>query len=219
MTHPDPQPPAERLAALLVRLTQLVAEMSGGDRLSYFVIGLISIRLIDIRQCFRRVAARVAAGTYFPRTRTAIRKESVAPEKTPAEPEQKPAAPAISPAQKLPRHKGWLLKMVPNAVWSRGFIEKLFNDPEMLALMAAAPKTLGRPVRSLCRALALPVPAPVALPKKPREPRPRWKWVKVPYERPPSPPDLPEWIRTMPQSAKWPGGRIRVLVHPPPKKP
>ena len=207
MTQPDPQPPADRLAAILSRLCLMVDAMNGGSRLPYALITLIIARLIGIRDCVRRVAARVAAGTYSPR-------------KSPATPPKRQAGKRPRAERLLPRHHAWLLKMVPDAVGPRAWLKTLLRDPEFLALMQAAPQTLGRPLRSLCRALGIrSVPAPVALPEKPRKPRARWKWVKVPYERPPSPPDLPEWIRTMPQSANWPGGRIRVLVHPPPKKP
>ena len=208
MPHPQsvPQSPAERFAAILSRLSLMVDAMTGGGRLRFALAALIVARLIGIRQCVERVAARLAAGTFVPKN-------------PPTTPPKRKAGQKPRPEKQLPRQYGWLLKIMPDAANPRAWLETLFADPEMVALMQAAPTTLGRPVRQLCRMLGIrPVPSPVALPEKPRKPRARWKWVKVPYERRPDPPDWPPILRGMRSSANWPGGRIRVRIDPPPEK-
>ena len=195
MPNPDSSTPAERFAGALRQLIFVVATMGGGDRLSSLLITLIVDRLRSIKLSFARIAARVAAGTYAPRTRSA------APPKRPAAP-KKPG-----PETRLPRHVGWLLKTVPLTVQARGQLEFLFQDPEMQALLAAAPKSLGRPLRSLCRLLAIRPPPLVALPAKyslPRKPRPV-REPPVPMY-PPLPPNMPAWWRDAPRLTRWPKG-------------
>jgi len=64
---PPPQPaPAEKFAALLTGLGHAVAAMSGGDRLSYFLISLIIERIGPIKQASARLVAGLAAGTFAP---------------------------------------------------------------------------------------------------------------------------------------------------------
>ena len=67
---PEPTTPAEKFASLLTGLGQAVAAMSGGDRLSYFLIGLIIERIRPIKQAFARLVAGLvaglAAGTFAP---------------------------------------------------------------------------------------------------------------------------------------------------------
>ena len=202
MTQPDLQPPAVRLAAILSRLCLMVDALHSGGRLRFALMQLIVARLIAIRQCFQRVAARVAAGTYVPRQPSAT-------------PPKRQAGKKPRPEKLLPRHHAWLLKLMPEAAGPRVWLETLFADPEMVALMQAAPTTLGRPVRQLCRMLGIrPVPPPVALPEKPRKPRARWVWIKVPHERRPDPEDAPPILRNTRPSANWPGGRIRVRIDP-----
>jgi hypothetical protein len=59
--------PAERFATTLRWLSQSVAAMSGGDRLSYLLIGMIIDRIRGIKQRVARFAARIGAGRYAPR--------------------------------------------------------------------------------------------------------------------------------------------------------
>jgi hypothetical protein len=150
---PPPPAPAERFATLLRWLGQAVAARSGGDRLSYALIGLIIDRLRGINQCVARLAARLRDGKYFSRR--------FAPRRPPADP--RPRQP-----NKLPQSFGWLLKLVPEAVGSRSQLEHLLRDPEMAALLAAAPASLGRPIRSLCRMLRVSPPEILAPPPRAR---------------------------------------------------
>ena len=198
---PDAPPitPAEKFAAMLRWLGQCVAAMSGGDRLSYFLIGQIITRIRVINQSFARLAARIRAGRYVRRIVTAPRRGAAKPR----------------PANPLPSHFGWLLPLVPEAMGSRSHLEYLFRDPEMVALMAAAPASMRRSIRSLCHMLGVSPPDILALPRKPRQPRkPRAPASKPPEARRP-PPEAPEWLRTMPPSGtRWTFSRTR----PPPKR-
>jgi len=69
-----PPTPAEKFAALLTGLSRAVAAMSGGDRLSYFLIGLIIERIRPIKQAFGRLVAVIQAGTFVPRRYTPRRR-------------------------------------------------------------------------------------------------------------------------------------------------
>jgi hypothetical protein len=72
----------------------------------------------------------------------------------------------------LPKKFGWLLKLERDAVVHRTHLERLLRDAEIAALMAAAPASMGRELRSLCHVLGVTPP----------------------------PADAPEWVRTMPRT-------------------
>ena len=134
MTVPT-RTPAERFANILRCLTQAVVVRSHFG-LSSLLIGLIVDRIREIKQRFARLAALIREGKYVPRR--------FAPRRKPAETRPRPG-----PPNKLPRKFGWLLKLVPEAVGYRSQLEHLFRDPAFSALLAAAPTSLGRPLRSL----------------------------------------------------------------------
>jgi hypothetical protein len=168
---PTPPPTqAERFATLLAWLSQAVAAMSGGDRLSYALIGHIIGRIRFIKQRVARLAARIRDGRYAFRTVTVPRRGTKGPRRP----------------DPLPRKFGWLLKLVPEAVQYRGQLENLLRDPDMAALMAAAPASLARPVRSLCHMLGLPPPDILPPPADPRPPRTK------PPPAAPEPPPRPQ---------------------------
>jgi hypothetical protein len=141
------------------------------------LIALIIDRIRGINQRVASLAARIGAGDHLPRR--------FAPRRPPAAP--RPRAPA-----KLPQKFGWLLPLVPDAVGYRSQLENLLRDPEMAALLAAAPASLSRPLRSLCWMLRLTPPDILARPPsarpKSRPPKP---------ERPPTEkrPKKPEKVR------------------------
>jgi len=187
-----PRTPAECFATLIACLTQEVVAMGGGNRLSFLLIGLITERLRRIKQCFARIATRIREGNYAPRRFA---------------PHRKPETPRPRPPSRLPQKFGWLLPLVPHSVGHRSQLEYLLRDPEMLALLAAAPATLRRPLRSLCWMLRVDPPEILALPKKPRpppKPRPAKQPAQAAPERRPDPPDLPAWMRGMPSSIRIP---------------
>jgi hypothetical protein len=167
MPAQSPHTPAERFGGILYWLTQAVAARTGWS-LTLPLIGHIVGRLNRIKQCFADLAARIAAGKYSPRRR-------VAPPR--GRPGHRP------PQNKLPQKFGWLLALVPETVVYRSHLESLLLDPEMAALLAAAPTAMRRPLRSLCRMLRLPPPPILALPPRPKPPR-------APRAKPEKPPPL-----------------------------
>ncbi len=84
----------------------------------------------------------------------------------------------------LPRGPGWLRPLLADTSAYASQLEALPRDPEMAALLAAAPTSLARPPRSLRRMLGATPPAILAPP--PRTPRPPPRRTARPG--PPSPP-------------------------------
>ena len=148
-------PPAERFAAIL-HCIGLAAMKRTGWSLTLQLIGLICTRLREIRWRFAKIAAQVQAGTYRPRRSTG--------------PRSKPAARKPRQPGQTRQKAGWLWQAMPEIVVFRNQIENLLREPEMVALMAAAPTALRRPVRSLCHMLKLPPPTILALPKPAKPP-------------------------------------------------
>jgi len=192
---PAPPPtPAENFAALLTGLSRAVAAMSGGDRLSYFLIGLIIERIRPIKQAFARLVAGLAAGTFSPRR----------------------YAPRRKPTQRRPRGEsplglkfGWLRPLVPDINGFRAQLENLLRDPEMAALIATAPATLSRPIRSACWMLGL-RPPPLLKPPARRAAKPAAPPPPPPAPKPPPappPPPLPAWLQD--RRKPWSLTRIR----------
>ena len=190
-----PRTPAECFATLIAWLSRSVGAMSGGDRLSHLLIGQIIDRLRGIKRRVVRIAARVGDGRY--------RFRSVAPHPRAATPRR---------ADPLPKTFGWLLPLVPDAVVFRAQLDSLLRDPGMAELMQAAPASLARPLRSLCRMLGLSPPPILALPAKPRPPRAA---PAAPPAPPPPPasrgPAPPAW---MPRRTRWTMTRIRGSPRP-----
>jgi len=205
---PTPTPtPAERFADILWCLAQAVVTRSAFG-LSQPLIVLIITRIRDAKQAFARLAARIQAGTYAPRRRSST------PPRPPAVRKPRP------PPNPLARKFGWLLPLVPPAVVFGGQLDSLLRDPEMAALLAAAPVSLRRPLRSLCWMLRveppkiLARPARPATPRKPRPPRPRRE--PLPHYRPPTPPEAPAWMQNWPPSrTQW---FSRTRSRSPPRK-
>jgi hypothetical protein len=189
--------PAERFATTLRWLVQAVAAMSGGDRLSYALIGLIVDRIRGIKQHVARIAERIRAGTYTPR--------QSAPRRQPTE--RRPRPPS-----KLPTTFGWLLPLVPDAIGFRSQLEFLLQDREMAELLAAAPGSLRRPLRSLCWMLRLAPPDILARPAKPRSPaKPAAPAAPMPAPAPrPHAPTRPR----APGSSQWSPARLRGPPRP-----
>ena len=200
-----PRSPAECFDTLVAWLSRAVVARMGGGLLSQLVIGHIIDRLRGIKQGFARLAARIAAGTYRPRRAT---------------PRGPLATPRPRPPDRLPRTFGWLIPLVPDATGYRSQLEFLLRDPGFAALLAAAPASLGRPIRSLCWMLRVTPPEILAPPKrprkppKPREPRQPRPAPLPPPRPPPTPPEAPAWMHGMPRSARWPTGRRRRQPHP-----
>ena len=162
MPTPQPCPAAERFAVLLQCVSQAVAKRTGWA-LTHLLIALIVSRLRTIKWRFARLAARIAAGTSKPR----------APRENAAE------QPRPAPRDPLPRKFGWLRPLIPETVMFAGMLDGLLQDPEMVALMAAAPLAMRRPIRSICRMLGV-RPPPMLAPPPRRRPAPRARPEKPP---------------------------------------
>jgi hypothetical protein len=157
-----PRSPAEHLATIIRWLSLAIDGHSTWGRLARPLALLILDRLRSINQRIARLAARVAGGTYRPRR----------PAATPRPPTtRRPRQP-----NKLPQGFAWLVKLVPEAAAYGSQLQFLFADPEMAALMEAAPAALRRPLRSLCRMLGVAPPpilaAPPSLRPSTRPPKP-----------------------------------------------
>jgi hypothetical protein len=167
MPAPQIRPQAERFAALLMCVTQAVASRTGWA-LSAPLIALIATRLRTIKWRFLRLAARIGAGTYIPRAPSAQPRAKAADRPRPA-----------PPRDKLPRKFGWLRPLIPEAVMFAGMLDALLREPDMVALMEAAPAAMCRPIRSICRMLGVP-PPPILAPPPRRKPAPRARREKPP---------------------------------------
>ena len=202
MFSPITPSPVDRFVALIACMTRVVIARSAGERLSGLLVGLLIERLKGIRQRFNEIAASVQAGTYVPR-RSAPR---------PPGPKQYTVRRPRQPSPLPPLTRGWLLKLVPEAAANGSQLQFLFRDPAMAALLAAAPASLGRPLRSLCWMLGAtppPVIAPPPRPARPPKPRtPRPKREPLPPAYPITSPDAPAWMRLgspkIQHSTRWP---------------
>ena len=202
MSNP-PRTPVECFATLILWLGRAVDGPSMWGNFSRPLALLIVNRIREINQAFARLAARIKAGTYVPRR----------PADTPRRhAERKPRGP-----NKLPQGFAWLVKLLPETAVYGSQLQFLFADPAMAALMAAAPNSLGRPVRSLCHMLGIAPPAILAPPARPRPPRAiPTAAPEAPAPRPAPPPQLqlPAWMRPPPARKRNKLARIYGLPHP-----
>jgi hypothetical protein len=169
--------PAERFAAILLWLSRAVAARIAAGLPGPLIV-LIVGRLRHINQRIARLAARIRDGRYAPRRRSTPRRSPTI---------RRPRRP-----NPLPHEFGWLLELVPEAAGYRAQLEHLLRDPEMTALLAAAPAAMARPLRSLCWMLR--VPPPPILPPIPAAPQPappQTAPATPPESRPRPPPSPP----------------------------
>jgi hypothetical protein len=144
---------------------------------------LIDRRLSRMARIFAATAARFQAGTLRPPRPRAPR------------PEPAPQAPPRPPYERLPGGFGWLNTQVPGyAPYVGDMALRLLAEPEMQALLAAAPQ-LGRILRPLCRMSGVRpapglIPPPPARPRRPRAARPA-KPVRATAAPDSAPPPLP----------------------------
>ena len=166
--------PSERFAQLLFWLGKTLVTRNLAGALAGPIFFLIMGRLKTIRYIFARLAARIEAGTFAPR------RSSPRPRAT--EKKTRKRTP-------LPQGFAWLVKMVPETAASASQLQFLLAEPDMAALIAAAPAQMRRPLRSLCQMLGVILP-PILAPLP--DPRPK----KPPVERKPRPKrEKPEKVR------------------------
>ncbi len=184
MSNP-PRTPAECFATIILWLGRAVDGPSMWGHFSRPLALLILDRIRTINQAFARLAARIGAGTYIARR--------------PADTPRQRAGPHPRKKNPLPQTFAWLVKLLPETAAYGSQLNHLFADPEMAALMAAAPAAMRRPLRSLCRMLGVDPPKVLALPPPPPRPKP---------ERKPKP---PRHDRDPGFSPKRPMGRVRYV--------
>ena len=192
----------ERFGGFIARLKQAVADGSGRNKA---LMGPITIVLWNyLSRVLRRLTAihaQVAAGTLpAPRPRAA-RRERQAPEARPAKP-------------RIPGGHVFIPYFVAHLHHA---MRELMADPEMLALLAAAPQA-GRILRPLWRRMtADPLPEILRLPKRPRRSRrPSEPAEPAPAAPRKPPPDRPPRKRR--RRAALAGERSIWVWHPPPLK-
>ena len=199
MNATPPRSPIDMLFATLLRVVLGIAARVAAGPLPPEVAGLIRNRIEDTKQRIARIVAKIQAGTYVLRRRTG---------KPRAGASRPPPPPSL-----LPPTFGWLAPLIPDAGACRGELDWLLRLPEMVALIEAAPVSLGRPLRSVCWMFGLRPPPSLARPKSPRptpppseEPAPaaRPKAPRPPPlpARPPTRPDAPAWMQNWPPPAR-----------------
>ena len=172
-----PPTPAERLRLLLNWLVRAVDSRAHTGQLARPLVALIVHRLILMRQAIARAIARMAAGKISPR-------KSGGP---------RPGRKAGTP-NRFPTSPAWLIKLVPETAAGASQLRHLFTDPEISALLAAAPASLARPLRSLCRMLDVEPPLPPP-PRPARPPKPaRARTAQNPAPKPPSRSGRPRYV-------------------------
>ena len=185
MTHAAPRTPAECFAGIIAWLNRDLAAWAAKNRLAAPLILLLWPRLNRLAIRFTALAARVAAGTAAPRRSTSLRAAGARPRK---------------PYARLPRGFAWVVRMVPGTAAYGSQLQHLLADPEMAALLAAAPQA-GRLLRPLCRMLGVRPPPALVPPTRPTRPR------KPPSSRP---------AAVRPSPAAPPAGPKRAAPRPPP---
>ena len=142
-------PAPDRFAYIIGALCQAVAARGA-------VIGVIHIliwkRLSRTGQRFARLVARVRSGELPSATSAGSRATRQAKRR-------KSDDPADRPVERLPRGLAWLFRLVPEAGAYGTQLNHLLSDPEMVALLQAAPQ-MGRLLRPLCQMLAKAIRTP-----------------------------------------------------------
>jgi hypothetical protein len=165
----DPQNPitpigwfSRFLGRLLMEITPKVGWGEITPAVKTEIIKLLQGNKLRINAIFERIRA----GTYKPR------KPTETPRKPP-EPSEPPKPKGPRPPGPVEKKFGWLRPyLMPNYYAAPAQFRDLLREPEIVAMLEAAPAALGRPVRSLCWAFGIKPPPAVAPPKRPRKPPP-----------------------------------------------
>ena len=143
---PPATTPAERFANIIATLLAMVGarlERPGKPGLAGPLTLAIAIRLHRIRNRLTRYYARFQAGTLTPpRPRPAMSRSRTTP-----------ATPPLVVLPKLPRGRMWLVRLVPGIGVGTNYLRILLDDPEMAAMMLAAPQ-IARTLRPFWHMLA-----------------------------------------------------------------
>jgi hypothetical protein len=131
------------------------------------VLVFLSMRLHRLHRRIAALAERLAEGL----------PECLPGDHLPSPPATRPAAPSSSPSiarsrPLLPTAPGWLFDLDIRFATYAEYFRDLLDQPEISALLAAAPH-LRRQLRSVLRPLMAELPAVLALPPGPPRPKPR----------------------------------------------
>ena len=149
--------PVERFAFIIEALCQAAAARSARRWIAVAIANLIWLRLRRTGARFAKLAARVRAGELPAAARTSASGASAQSAESRAERQakrRKSDDPADRLAKRLPRGFAWLLRLVPEAAVYGSQLNHLLSDPEMVALLQAAPQ-MGRLLRPLCQMLGI----------------------------------------------------------------
>ncbi len=150
---------ARRYFAPIDRVCQTLAHHAALNRLAAMLLCLVWARLRRTLQRLDRLALRWQAGARLtPRARAPRTPRGSPP----------PATPGLF-AGATPQARGWLLRLCPHATLGISTVEQMLADPEIAALIAAAPQA-GRLLRPLARMFGLDLPAHLRLPPRPKPP-------------------------------------------------
>jgi hypothetical protein len=180
---------ARRFACIVNALCGAIGVRRDTGFLAPALTNLLWSRLERLRGRILRLAGRLAAGKGSGVPRSPRISASRVPGTTPRR------APEF-----IGRSRGWMLRLVPEAAAFGSQLHHLLNDPEMAALVEAAPQ-MKRLLRPLCRGLGVDIPASLHPPRipRPRSPQPR-------SPRPPRP-------GAVPGRAAWPGRNRPYHLH------
>ncbi len=192
MTYVLP-PPIERFAFIIEALCQAAAERSARRWIAVAIANLIWMRLRRTGARFAKLAARVRAGALPAATRASASGASDQSAESRADRQakrRKSDDPADRSAKRLPRGFAWLLRLVPEAAVYGSQLNHLLSDPEMVALLEAAPQ-MGRLLRPLCQMLGIRLSEPPSCSGRVSAPQPR------PPVRPPTMARPPTMVRPL----------------------
>ena len=159
-----PSSPAERFAGVIDLLCRAVAARGGRDGLAGPLVVLIWSRLRRMAGRFARLAARTGAGVPPAASRRPATPRPARPPPPRLPPPRLP--PPRLPPPRLPRGFAWLVRLVPATASGGSQLQYLLAEPEMAALLAAAPQA-GRILRPLCRMLGVRPPPALLKPRPP----------------------------------------------------
>ena len=146
-------PLIERFALIIEALCQAAAARSARGWVAVAIANLIWMRLRRTGARFAKLAARVRSGELPAAARRSASGASDQPSDFRAERQAKRRR-SDRPAERLPRGLAWLLRLVPEAAVYGSQLNHLLSDPEMVALLEAAPQ-MGRLLRPLCQMLGI----------------------------------------------------------------
>ncbi len=194
-------PLAHWLTLIVAGLQKAAATRAGRDHAVAPLVMLLWTRLARLTARFDALVARLTAG-HSPAGRPAA----------PGRPRTRPARKAPAAALRLPRSQAWLIRLLPGEAASYGCqLQALLADPQMAALLAAAPEA-GRILRPLCRLLAIAPEGLLVLPSAAGKPAPKPRPAK-----PAPPPEPPSAISQI--WAVLTAGMPAAAPDPPPRKP